>query len=786
LCSLTLADSQSLAAAQKRISESVLAKDYPSAISQLQDLRKDDLKAFEANNYDYLLARITERTGDVANAMALYQNAAKRGSVLKPYALWHLSQLSRSSGNLVLERLYLQELIASAPESLLSLAAQNRLARSFFESRDYEEVIRLLNSISAKPAAPKQPASETAVYRQNLLLLGRSFLQLDKAPEARNIFVRIIDETTNPGQPDDLALAAVDGLDSIDVAGSVEMPDIEHFRRATIYQFNRSWEKARVHYDTILSKYPQSGIAPDAAFQIGRGYQQEGELTEAVRWFERVQEQYPEHQAAKDALLQSASTYSRLARYKESIARYKKFIEKYPDDERVDRAYLNIIDVLRDSGEENEALAWSAKTQEVYRGKLPEALALFSDAKLNMARSDWSSALSKLDRLAMMPDLGGIRVPGGTNPPEISFLRGFALEQLERFPEAIDMYLSVADGRAEYYGGRATDRLRLLAVDTKAGKYVDQKVLTLLAGIRSKDPDITRKNLQSIIRLTDSEETQDQYLSSLRSIYKSLPAYSKVPTFGNVSLGRTKLIDRSADQGSAADELLFLDLCDEAAPEYVAGVKGTALAADNSFALARCYLKGDVADRAVAFIEPLWKNVPADYQIELIPKEQLEMLYPAPYSDLLRKSAAPRSVDPRFVLSIMRQESRFRADIKSYAAARGLMQFISSTANTVAGKLGRRSFDQDELYDPATSILFGSQYLADLFSAFPDQPAAVAASYNGGDDNMKRWMLRSRANIPDRYVPEIAFSQTKDYVYKVMSNYRIYQYLYDENLKTNH
>jgi soluble lytic murein transglycosylase-like protein len=44
-------------------------------------------------------------------------------------------------------------------------------------------------------------------------------------------------------------------------------------------------------------------------------------------------------------------------------------------------------------------------------------------------------------------------------------------------------------------------------------------------------------------------------------------------------------------------------------------------------------------------------------------------------------------------------------------------------------------------------------------------------------------VARSRANDPDRYVSEIGFSQTKDYVFKVMLNYWQYQTLYDEKLE---
>jgi len=69
-----------------------------------------------------------------------------------------------------------------------------------------------------------------------------------------------------------------------------------------------------------------------------------------------------------------------------------------------------------------------------------------------------------------------------------------------------------------------------------------------------------------------------------------------------------------------------------------------------------------------------------------------------------------------------------------------------------------------------------------LFKLFPDQPQAVAGAYNGGEDNLARWIARSRSTEPDRYVPEIGFSQTKDYVHKVLANYWTYRRLYDAQL----
>jgi len=184
-------------------------------------------------------------------------------------------------------------------------------------------------------------------------------------------------------------------------------------------------------------------------------------------------------------------------------------------------------------------------------------------------------------------------------------------------------------------------------------------------------------------------------------------------------------------------------------------------AGDLDYTLAVYSVRGDQPYAAIRFAESLWRNIPGDYEMEIAPRDLTELLYPAPYRDSLIRETRARSLDPRFVLSIARQESRFRSDAKSVAAARGLMQFIAATATDVASQLGRRDFQQDDLYDPEIAIQFGSQYLGSLFKQFPSQPEAVAAAYNGGADNIARWLARSHVSDPGRYVSEIGFSQTR-------------------------
>lgn len=804
-----------------KINQAVEQKEYQLVIDELLHLEKTDHKTFTHNNYDYLLARMAEKKGNFALAMSKYQSVVNRNSVLSEYANWHLSQIARSSGNLILERTFLQPIIVSSPKSLILPAAYYRMARSYFESKNYEMAISYLQSTpnfsaSAKTTLPTNQSQtifgnltgNDARTRENLVILEQAFLQSGKVTEALEVFNKLITSLPNASQPDDFALEAIKGLDEMEVGMENfgkkvgDLADTVYFQRANIYQFNRSFALARLHYTALIEKFPKSNLAPDAMYQIGRGYALENIYDEAVKWFERTQSEFPNSDVAESALSQAASAYSRVNKPKEAISRYQRFTQQFPDSSTLERAYLNIVDINRDLGEPTEALRWIQKTREDFKGELPEAIALFAKIRIHIAEKNWTNALADLNEIQKLSDLGGTRVPGGTNRSEIAFLRAFTLEQLGNFSEAIDAYLTIPDGRNEYYGWRATERLKELMANEKLSSIVSEKFQNQLAitqqSVTTQNADTIRQASQKALRLTTNENVRSHLLEILKKTYALLPTYQKVPTGKLQEFGRKEIVKQERQNLAAthqvlADELLFLKLYDEGTPELETALREKSSKNTNSlsdfsletaYTLAVFYNRGEMSNRSIAYIEPQWRNVPADYQVELLPLEQVELLYPVPYTDSLLKYAPERKVDPRFALSIMRQESRYRADVKSYAAARGLMQFISDTSNKIANELGKKNFKQDELYNPPTAVLFGSQYLGNLFTIFPNQPQAVAASYNGGEHNMTRWRARSKSDLPDRYVPEILFTQSKDYVYKVMANYRVYQVFYDEKLKT--
>ena len=761
-----------IVAQPERITAAVERADWQTARAEIDKLRSTDEALFRDKSYDYLLGRIAERTGDLASANASYQTIVANNSKLHEYALWRLARLARSTGDLVLERERLQQLTAVAPSSLLFEAATLRLSESFFESGDFVA--------AANSAKPLTLSKNVNVAREGAALMGAAYTRAGKVAEARDVFTKLLMQMPDASRPDDFALEAVRHLDAFD-KNSPNLNEADYLLRASVYQFNRDFAGARVHYQAVIDRFPQSTTVPNAMFQIARGLYNEANYDAAVKLFQKVFDTYPQSSSARDALGFVGSTYVRLKRVDDAITAYKLLIDRFPDAPSPERPYLNIIDALHEAGRYTEALNWVQQTRARFKNDLGGTLALFAQLRIHLAQGSWATVVRDADELLKFSDLGGTRVGGGTTTAEVNFLRAYSLEQLGNFEAAIAGYLSIPDGRNEYYGARATQRLLALSANEKSRALVRNRLNSLLGESKTASGEQSRAAAQSALRLTDDPQIRSEALKSLQAAYSALPAY-RLPQFNRVPL--LKQQPPSGDHETLADNLLLLGLYDEAMPELLVarGANKSSGSTDEDYTIALLSLRAGIPNRAVRFAEQVWKPLPADYLLELAPREMIEMLYPVPFRESLLQNGNA-AVDPRFVLSIARQESRFQADAKSVAAARGMMQFIASTANDIAAQLKLKDFQQDDLYNPDTSIRFGSQYLANLFQQFPNQPQAVAGAYNGGAENLARWIARSRTNEADRYVPEIGFSQTKDYVYKVLTNYWNYQRLYDAKLQ---
>ena len=126
----------------------------------------------------------------------------------------------------------------------------------------------------------------------------------------------------------------------------------------------------------------------------------------------------------------------------------------------------------------------------------------------------------------------------------------------------------------------------------------------------------------------------------------------------------------------------------------------------------------------------------------------------------------------------MREESRFNPRAKSEAAARGLLQFIITTANQIGREIGLVAVSPDDLYDPRVIIRLGAKYVSELSQKLGGNRYAVAAAYNAGPHQVALWSRLAPAPGDDEFFSSINFDETKQYVRKVMNSYERYGEIY--------
>ena len=157
-------------------------------------------------------------------------------------------------------------------------------------------------------------------------------------------------------------------------------------------------------------------------------------------------------------------------------------------------------------------------------------------------------------------------------------------------------------------------------------------------------------------------------------------------------------------------------------------------------------------------------------------RQDLEALYPRPYKAIVDAAAKQYGTEANFVWAIMRQESAFNPQARSYVGAAGLMQFMPATAREEAKRAGLSHYD---LYNPADSIRLGASHLATLGKSF-SRPEYVMAAYNAGSGNARKWLKDGGDKLDlAGWIERIPFTETNGYVQRVSANLEIYRRLYN-------
>jgi len=399
----------------------------------------------------------------------------------------------------------------------------------------------------------------------------------------------------------------------------------------------------------------------------------------------------------------AARTRDRLGYYREACVLLDRYLNRWPSGPDAENALMYLgLDLAR-SGLPDSGLAvldrWEAAfPASTRRGNIP-----WYRGSILAESNRWAEAIPHFRRMQS-------EFPSNVATDDAAFYLCIALLETGRAAEARDGLAAFVSryGRSVYaqYAGYMLGRLLLDGMNDPAGY----------------------DTLRAVSRL--GSESIPAVLAQIR--LGASPPSPGISTEPLESWMRRNGIEPAPPSPASNRALVLLD----------AGLRRWAMA---EFRAAET-LAGGGGRLALTYIEhDVWERMPnAGWRLSTVapepwPMELWRLRYPAAWPELVLETSGSFGFDPVLVWSIMRQESMFQPWAASPAGARGLIQMIPSTSETVALEQGWDGYSPDALFEPAVSLRYGICYLSGIASEM-NGPLKLLASYNGGPHNaVGRW-----------------------------------------------
>jgi Transglycosylase SLT domain len=648
-------------------------------------------------------------------------------------------------------------LAKESPYRPLALYHQSTTQKGDAASRTRQTLIFELPKSTYREQAIDEEIEYLSTNRARLAEFATKLMPSAPTARRRELRARLIQSPAdafallNGGTSDDAADRAARWLDRPQVLGQLNPQQLAVLGETM--QAHRHFDRATAILQMALSKI----YSDDLQFAAGRCYFGNEQYAEAERAYLRGAN------ATKDARQKSTFLWhaARAAQLR-------------GDDATAERLMTAAIAVPGKFETTTVALTQRIRTR-IHAKRVAEAAA---DLALVRKLAPNERALLEASLAYAVGNLGSAVSVLNSVPPkllddydraELAYWRARALES--RDPAAsFREYLTVLRSRVPtHYAYLARGRLDAAEMAPRLARELATREAQVANLIAAKQFE-TAKQVQTDRILLSSRDRAAQ-LQKLATIYRELPAYRAV-----LELKPKALPQFPIDSSDRDTLLLAMGLADEAtdAIESRFGLAPAQEALTRSLALNL----GGASRESIYAIEVMMKRVPQDFVPDLLPLVVRQLLYPRYFYDAITGDAGKYDADPVLLLSIMREESRFNPRAKSQAAARGLLQFIITTARDIGRDVGLVDLAPEDLYDPRVIIQLGAKYVAELMGQFDANRYATAAAYNAGPKQVALWRRLQAAPGDDAFLAAINFDETKHYVRKVMNSYARYGEIY--------
>lgn len=520
------------------------------------------------------------------------------------------------------------------------------------------------------------------------------------------------------------------------------LPGGARSRSALLLKQGRSLERADEFraavtiYRRLLAEHP--GFSTTLIrYRTGLCLQRLGADAEGERFLRLVLDEDPRSSFVPDILHRMASLRDRKDRRDEALALYRQLLARHPRSNWAPTA------------------AWRIGMAHVEEGRFDEARAAFREAQRRFPRSDFASAMG--------------------------YWNARTLELEGKKDEARAAYgRLVRDGNEAYYRVRSATGFHRLG-----GKFemadLDRARDRAVAG----DP----REAFADLRLIRDAGTGAIAASARRAASELLRRHGDWDAIARLEVapvidGAGLLFDLGRGDDSrlvAAASLVEIGAINEAA-DLIRTVRiDDGVRPEARLAAIRILAEGGQYRRAMREVEALVRSLGGPRDPAAMPAIAAHLVFPRFYLGMVEEAAREFDLDPRFILAVIREESRFQEDVASHAGAQGLMQIMPATGAGIARSLGIDPWSKDRLRDPKMNIRMGSYYLRKMLDTYDGRRFLALAGYNAGPGNAGRWLRENPDVVEDLFVERISFRETRNYVKKVLGTYWTYRQIDGES-----
>jgi len=480
------------------------------------------------------------------------------------------------------------------------------------------------------------------------------------------------------------------------------------------------FRKARLNY--------KDNLAAMSAFYIAKSYCLQKRYTNAISEYQRLVKTYPNSDYLTSTLYQIPLCYRKRGYLDKAAELYKEFAEEYSWSQFADDALYDRGNIFRSRGKYINAIGtYDLLIRKYSKSSLAdEALWWKGLCQFNLKKYRDSVTTFKLLTS---------RFPDSKYASQAEYWIGKNYEAMRQWKNAVVSYKKIIEKNCWYYSIKAEERIKSLIENKKISDRLleEQKLIPHYRIRSSEDKDFW----DNIPRFVTSKINLLMKLKALDDAIVELEGIRNQPHINHASV------------------YYNLILCSQKIGDY---------------------------REAYSYVYNLSNILSKETFDRLSPIEIYKLLYPLYFKDIIYEYSAKYEIEPLFVASMIREESKYDVKAISWANAYGLMQIIPSTGRDVASKIGIKNFRISMLHQPEINIHIGVWYTKYLFNRFKNY-AVVAGGFNGGPGMIERLIKRNGLNDLDEFIENIPFYETRRHIKKVMDTYRIYKELYGGSVK---